>query len=236
MSGCSSVTRSFNSSCLFVMLLIFSCRSVKSFWLGCDVVACECVVELSVVVWVVRAEGGSLRFWGPGLLSTSPAFSMSSASHSAGSSGWLAPKTGAGPTFQWAGEVDAICRSISNRAKRPRAGCILRSTLEILHCLRTQWKHENWPGPIPATLWQVSSQIGKWRPTNSNTARQYSHCTRKSTKYYMIPALLSGNPLGTLWRRYFLTLLLTSMLLSNSGPLDSRKGTTNTNQQLCWSD
>ena len=29
MSGCSSVTRSFNSSCLFVMLLIFSCRSVK---------------------------------------------------------------------------------------------------------------------------------------------------------------------------------------------------------------
>ena len=49
------------------------------------------------------AEGGSLRFWGPGLLSTSPAFSMSSASHSAGSSGRLAPKTGAGPTFQWAG-------------------------------------------------------------------------------------------------------------------------------------
>ena len=32
---------------------------------------------------MVRAEGGSLRFWGPGLLSTSPAFSMSSASHSA---------------------------------------------------------------------------------------------------------------------------------------------------------
>ena len=127
MSGCSSVTRSFNSSCLFVMLLIFSCRSVKSFWLGCDVVACECVVELSVVVWVVRAEGGSLRFWGPGLLSTSPAFSMSSASHSAGSSGWLAQKTGAGPTYQWAGKVDAICRSRSNRAKRPRAGCILRS-------------------------------------------------------------------------------------------------------------
>ena len=46
---------------------------------------------------MVRAEGGSLRFWGPGLLSTSPAFSMSSASHSAGSSGWLAQKTGAGP-------------------------------------------------------------------------------------------------------------------------------------------
>ena len=77
---------------------------------------------------MVRAEGGSLRFWGPGLLSTSPAFSMSSASHSAGSSGWLAPKTGAGPTFQWAGKVDAICRSRSNRAKRPRAGCILRSS------------------------------------------------------------------------------------------------------------
>ena len=73
-------------------------------------------------------RGGSLRFWGPGLLSTSPAFSMSSASHSAGSSGWLAPKTGAGPTFQLAGKVDAICRSRSNRAKRPRAGCILRSS------------------------------------------------------------------------------------------------------------
>ena len=71
-------------------------------------------------------RGGSLRFWGPGLLSTSPAFSMSSASHSAGSSGRLAPKTGAGPTFQWAGKVDAICRSRLNRAKRPRAGCILR--------------------------------------------------------------------------------------------------------------
>ena len=52
---------------------------------------------------------------------------MSNASHSAGSSGWLAQKTGAGPTFQWAGKVDAICRSRSNRAKRPRAGCILRS-------------------------------------------------------------------------------------------------------------
>ena len=50
MSGCSSVTRSFNSSCLIVMLLIFSCRSAKSFLLGCDVVACECVVELRVVV------------------------------------------------------------------------------------------------------------------------------------------------------------------------------------------
>ena len=76
---------------------------------------------------MVKAEGGSLRFWGPGLLSTSPAFSMSSASHSAGSSGWLAQKTGAGPTFQWAGKVDAICRSRSERAKRPRAGCIFRS-------------------------------------------------------------------------------------------------------------
>ena len=76
---------------------------------------------------MVRAEGGSLRFWGPGLLSTSPAFSMSSASHSAGYSGWLAQKTGAGHTFQWAWKVDAICRSRSNRAKRPRAGCILRS-------------------------------------------------------------------------------------------------------------
>ena len=55
---------------------------------------------------MVSAEGGSLRFWRPGLLSTSPAFSMSSASHSAVSSAWLAPKTGAGPTFQWAGKVD----------------------------------------------------------------------------------------------------------------------------------
>ena len=81
---------------------------------------------------MVRSEGGSLRFWGPGLLSTSPAFSMSSASHSAGSSGWLAQKTGAGPTFQWAGKVDAICRSRSNRAKRPRAGCILRSCGHII--------------------------------------------------------------------------------------------------------
>ena len=58
---------------------------------------------------------------------------MSSASHSAGSSGWLAPKTGAGPTFQWAGKVDAICRSRSNRAKRPRAGCILRSRGGLSH-------------------------------------------------------------------------------------------------------
>ena len=81
-----------------------------------------------------QGGGGSLRFGGPGLLSTSPAFSMSSASHSAGSSGWLAQKTGAGPTFQWAGRVDAICRSRSNRAKRPRAGCILRS-FRISHCL-----------------------------------------------------------------------------------------------------
>ena len=80
-----------------------------------------------------QGGGGSLRFWGPGLLSTSPAFSMSSASHSAGSSGWLAQKTGAGPTFQWAGKVDAICRSRSNRAKRPRAGCILRSSLHHHH-------------------------------------------------------------------------------------------------------
>ena len=46
-----------------------------------------------------RAEGGSLLFWGPGLLSTSPAFSMSSASHSAGSSGRLAPKNGSWAHF-----------------------------------------------------------------------------------------------------------------------------------------
>ena len=38
---------------------------------------------------------------------------------------------GAGPTFQWAGKVDAICRSRSNRAKRPRAGCILRSSPSV---------------------------------------------------------------------------------------------------------
>ena len=38
--------------------------------------------------------------------------------------------SGTGPTFQWAGKVDAICRSRSNRAKRPRAGCILRSRSE----------------------------------------------------------------------------------------------------------
>ena len=48
---------------------------------------------------MVRAEGGSLRFWGPGLLSTSPAFSMSSASHSAGSSGRLAQKNGSWAHF-----------------------------------------------------------------------------------------------------------------------------------------
>ena len=59
--------------------------------------------------WSGRS-GGVYDFGGPGLLSTSPAFSMSSASHSAGSSRWLAQKTGAGPTFQWAGRVDAICR------------------------------------------------------------------------------------------------------------------------------
>ena len=51
------------------------------------------------------------------------------------SSGWLAQKTGAGPTFQWAGKVDAICRSRSNRAKRPRAGCILRGHHQhLLNC------------------------------------------------------------------------------------------------------
>ena len=43
---------------------------------------------------------------------------MSSASHSAGSSGWLAQKTGAGPTFQLAGKVDAICRSRSKCCSR----------------------------------------------------------------------------------------------------------------------
>ena len=127
MSGCSSVTRSFNSSCLFVILLIFSCRSVKSFLLWCDVVACECVVELSVVVWVVRSEGGSLRFWGPGLLSTSPAFSMSSASHSAGSSGRLAPKTGAGPTFQWAGK--SLCHLLIQIGASKATACRLHLSL-----------------------------------------------------------------------------------------------------------
>ena len=95
---------------------------------------------------MVRAEGGSLRFWGPGLLSTSPAFSMSSASHSAGSSGWLAQKTGAGPTFQWAGKVDAICRSRSNRAKRPRAGCILRSWNEPSLCSSIILRHTTLSG------------------------------------------------------------------------------------------
>ena len=27
-----------------------------------------------------------------------------------------------------------------------------KPSLEILHCLRTHEKHENWPGPIPAAL------------------------------------------------------------------------------------
>ena len=54
---------------------------------------------------MVRAEGGSLRFWGPGLLSTSPAFSMSSASHSAGSSGWLAQKRELGPLSSGQGKL-----------------------------------------------------------------------------------------------------------------------------------
>ena len=132
MSGCSSVTRSFNSSCLFVMLLIFSCRSVKSFWLWCDVVACECVVELSVVVWVVRAEWGSLRVTVYGLLSTSPAFSMSSASHSAGSSGWLAQKTVAGPTFQWAGK--SWCHLSIQIGSSKATACRLHPSLPVLPC------------------------------------------------------------------------------------------------------
>ena len=34
-----------------------------------------------------------------------------------------------------------------------------RPPFEILHCHRTQWKHENWPGPIPSAHWQVSSKI-----------------------------------------------------------------------------
>ena len=54
---------------------------------------------------MVRAEGGSLRFWGPGLLSTSPAFSMSSASHSAGSSGGLAQKWELGPLSSGQGKL-----------------------------------------------------------------------------------------------------------------------------------
>ena len=102
---------------------------------------------------MVRAEGGSLRVWGPGLLSTSPALSMSSASHSAGSSGWLAQKTGAGPTFQWAGKVDAICQSRSNRAKRPRAGCILRCHHHRHHYCRHHYYYSRDGGggvdPIP---------------------------------------------------------------------------------------
>ena len=136
MSGCSSVTRSFNSSCLFVMLLIFSCRSVKSFLLGCDVVACECVV-----VRVVRAEGGSLRFWGPGLLSTSPAFSMSSDSHSAGSSGWLAQKRELGPLSSGQGKlmpfVDPDRIEQSDRVQAASFAPVLYSTLPFCrHCVK----------------------------------------------------------------------------------------------------
>ena len=67
---------------------------------------------------------------------------MSCASHSAGSSGRLAPKTGAGPTFQWAGKVDAICRSRSNRAKRPRAGCIFCSMIIAVIIIIMAWLRE----------------------------------------------------------------------------------------------
>ena len=54
---------------------------------------------------MVRAEGGSLRFWGPGFLSTSPAFSMSSASHYAGSSDLLAQKRELGPLSSGHGKL-----------------------------------------------------------------------------------------------------------------------------------
>ena len=78
---------------------------------------------------------------------------------------------------------------------------------------------------------QSSSQIAKWRPTSSRTVRQYSHSISK-----MIPALLPGNNLGNIWRRYFPKLMKISMLQSNSGSLDSRKGNINTKEQVSWSD
>ena len=40
------------------------------------------------------------------------------------------------------------------------------------------------------------------------------------------------DPLCTSWRRYFLTLMETSMLQSNSESLDSRKGNANTKEQI----
>ena len=45
-------------------------------------------------------------------------------------------------------------------------------------------------------------------------------------------ALLSGNPLGTLWIRYYPTLMQTSMLQSNSESVDRRRSNANSKQQL----
>ena len=51
-------------------------------------------------------------------------------------------------------------------------------------------------------------------------------------KYEMIPALASGNHLGTFCRRHFPSLLQTSMLQSNNGSLDIRKGDASIREQL----
>ena len=60
------------------------------------------------------------------------------------------PKNGSCPTFQWAGKVDAICRSRSNRAKRPRAGCILRS--QHRHHRHHQGAHAHSSGIVQPVL------------------------------------------------------------------------------------
>ena len=48
----------------------------------------------------------------------------------------------------------------------------------------------------------------------------------------MIPPLLSGNPLGTMWITYFPTFMQASMLLSNSETLNCIMGNVNTKEQL----
>ena len=99
------------------------------------------------------------------------------ASHSAGSSGWLAQKTGAGPTFQWAGKVDAICRSRSNRAERPRAGCILRS-FTYLSANPYQHPFLAWTSGRTPTKWSLSLPPGGrdcWLPHDSGAGLCWQH-------------------------------------------------------------
>ena len=118
---------------------------------------------------------------------------MSSASHSAGSSGWLAQKTGAGPTFQWAGKVDAICRSRSNRAKRPRAGCILRSNTTCLHLhhiicyLHVSTNHVLTGTILHVSIFIISSAIYMSTPTMCSLAQYYMS---SSSSYHLLSTCL----------------------------------------------